>query len=165
MYRRPVRDLTIRHIGKEANEIEELAAGLLAADDVTSAYDHRRRGVYAPQLIRPALQAFPEGVIVQATGVSRGTITRLRRGSAPDRASLRPLLVGIARLCRDVLDDAASDAEPTDLAVLAAWRGRGVEARQCPPCGQSRPPGRTYCDLACKQAAYRRRQRGRTLAQ
>jgi hypothetical protein len=61
--RRPIRDLVIRHIGKEANEIEQLAAGLLAADDVTTAYDHRRRGVCA-QLIRPALQAFPEGVIV-----------------------------------------------------------------------------------------------------
>jgi hypothetical protein len=124
----------------------------------------RRRGVCA-QLIRPALQAFPEGVIVQATGVSRGTITRLRRGSAPDPASLRPLLVGIARLCRDVLDGAASDAEPTDLAVLAAWRDRVVEAHQCLGCGQSPPPGRTYCDSACKQAAYRRRQRGRRLAQ
>ena len=83
LHRRPVRDLTIRHIGKEANQLQDLAAGLHSADDVTATYDHQRRGVY-PQLVLPALRAFPEHMVVEATGVSRRTITRLRSGNPPD---------------------------------------------------------------------------------
>jgi hypothetical protein len=42
LQRRPVRDLGIRHIGKEANEIDELIAGLMAADTVTAEYRQPR---------------------------------------------------------------------------------------------------------------------------
>ena len=37
LHRRPVRDLTIRHIGKEANELEDLTAGLRSGEQVTAA--------------------------------------------------------------------------------------------------------------------------------
>jgi hypothetical protein len=53
--RRSVRDITIRHIGKEANEIEDLAAGVVASDDVTQTLAQASRAIY-PQLILPALR-------------------------------------------------------------------------------------------------------------
>ena len=131
--RRPVRDLTIRHIGKEANHLEDLAAGLQSADQVTAAYDHRGRGIY-PQLVQPALQAFPEHMVVKATGVSRRTITRLRSGAAPDPATLRSLVVGVARLCRQAL--AGADQRPPERP--------GRARRLARPHGRSAPVPRVW---------------------
>lgn len=53
LHRRPVRDMTIRHIGKEANHLEDLAAGLQSADQVTATYHHPTRG---GKLRRPETQ-------------------------------------------------------------------------------------------------------------
>jgi hypothetical protein len=135
LHRRPVRDLTIRHIGKEANELEDLTAGLRSGEEVTAAYDHHRRGVY-PQLVLHALRAFPEPVVADACGLPMRTIKGLGGGRSPKTATLRSLVSGLAKLCRAALGDAQLDGVAA-LAALVTWRDRPTEKPTCPNCGRS----------------------------
>jgi hypothetical protein len=160
LHRRPVRDLTIRHIGKEANELEDLTAGLRSGEEVTTTYDHRHRGVY-PQLVLHALRSFPKPLVADACGLPMRTIKGLRGGRSPRAATLRSLVSGLAQLCRGGLEDAQLEHVGA-LPALAMWRDRPTEEPKCPSCSATPPPGRTYCKAACRQAAYRRR-RGRRL--
>jgi len=152
LQRRPVRGLTIRHIGKEANEIEQVAAGLVAANEVTASYTHRLRDLYF-RLIVPPLHAVPEATLAQATGIPRRTINGLRSGRRPDNRTLRPLVPALAKLS---VGDPDIDYG-NDLSVLAAWRDRPRSPAICPGCGNPPPDGRTYCQPSCRQVAYRRR--------
>jgi hypothetical protein len=151
--RRSVRGLTIRHIGKEANEIEDLAAGIASAIDVTTAYAHPFREVYS-QLILPALLGFKEAVVAQVAAIPRRTINGLRSGRRPDRETLRQLVPALAKLCSET---APATEDRGHLAALAAWRDREPVLRICPACGSTPPAGRIYCRPACRQAGYRRR--------
>ncbi len=98
LQRRLVRDLTIRHIGKETNEIEEVGAGLVAAGDATTTYTHPSRDVYS-RVILPALLDFPEAEVAHAAGIPRRTINGLRGGRRPDHATLSRLVPVLADLC------------------------------------------------------------------
>jgi hypothetical protein len=151
--RRSVRDLTILHIGKEANEIEDVSAGIASATDVTTAYTDPLRNVYS-QLILPALLSFPEAAVARAAAIPRRTINGLRSGRRPDRGTLRQLVPALAKLC----GEPAPDIDERDhLAALAAWRDRQPNLRICPACGDTPPAGRVCCRAACRQAAYRSR--------
>ena len=155
--RRPVRDLTIRHIGKEANQLEDLAAGLQTADQVTATYDRRGRGIY-PQLVLPALRVSPDAAIVKACGLPRRTVNGLRRGHIPTPSTLTQLITGIARLCAQDIGD---EPDENDLDTLARWRDQNrSKLGRCLNCEREiNPSRRRYCSPACRQAAYRRRKR------
>ena len=153
--RRPVRDLTIRHIGKEANEVEDLVAGLAAADDVTQTLLHKGRGIY-PQLILPALNVVPETRLAEISGVPRRTIDGLRAGRRPTRRVARLVGDALEQLSRESV---VADPAPPAMAALAAWRDTGY-AVACLQCSQPIVPGRRrYCSNRCRQAAYRHGQR------
>ena len=154
--RRSVRDLTIRHIGKEANQIEQVTADLVAADQVTATYTHPQRDVHS-RLILPALHAFPEAAVAQAAGIPRRTINGLRGGRQPGRATPRRLVPALAQLCVEI----NPEIDGADyLGLLAASRDRQSTSRVCRACGDTPPDGRVYCRSACRQAAYRRRLTG-----
>ena len=149
--RRPVRDLTIRHIGKEANEVEDLVAGLAAADDVTQTLVHKGRGIY-PQLILPALNVVPETRLAEISGVPRRTIDGLRAGRRPTRRVARLVGDALEQLSRESV---VADPAPPAMAALAAWRDTGY-AVACLQCSQPIVPARRrYCSNRCRQAAYR----------
>ena len=77
-------------------------------------------------------------MVVEATGVSRRTITRLRSGSTPDTATLGSVVVGIARLCRQAFDSAGSDADLSDLAARCSAQTPGSQSPLCSPLGGKR---------------------------
>ena len=70
-----------------AIRLEQLAAGLVAADEITTTYAHPTRDVYS-KLILPTLRAFQEPMVAEAAGVPRRTINGLRAGCRPDGRTL-----------------------------------------------------------------------------
>jgi hypothetical protein len=86
--RRPIDIAGVLHIGKEANELELVQAGLIGTgDEVTLRYE---RDPW--ELIQPAIAGLPVDIIVKATGYSRSMAYRLRRGERrPSRDSLAKL--------------------------------------------------------------------------
>lgn len=153
--RRPIRDITVRHIGKEANEIEDLVAGLIAAGSVTATFAHPGRGVY-PQLLLPVLRVVPEVRLSELSGVPRTTIDGLKAGRRPTGGVARR----IGQALRAVFNETIRvDSDPAGVATMAAWRDSGYVVA-CLRCGGPiSPGGRRYCSNSCRQAAYRLRRR------
>ena len=146
--RRSVHDISIRHIGKEANEIEEVAAGLISRDQATLAYRHRDpRDIPAAGV--PFVRDIPVAQLVKR-GVARRTVDGIRRGRPASTETMHAVRQAVVELLR--LDDA-----PSSWALaLAVHRDR--PNKSCRLCGSpvSRS-NRVYCSRACRQWEYRRR--------
>jgi hypothetical protein len=153
LQRRPVRDLAIRHIGKEANEIEEVIAGIASASATTVAYEHRLRTVYG-RLVAPALLAASATRLTEATGLPRGTINGLRRGRQASAATVSKLLQGLAPLAPG---DPGQRAFRSGFEHLGWLRDAGPTVRECQVCGRAVGSRQLYCSSACRQRAYRLR--------
>jgi hypothetical protein len=154
LQRRPVRELIIRCIGKETNQLEVRKAGLSGTEPVIQTYDHPGRRVYAT-LIRPALRAVPSTVLVEAAGLPQPTVAGLRAGRRPEPATLLKVIAGLAKLAPGAAD--TPDDLDRLLSRLARWRDHTCETR-CAQCSATLTTLRAqYCSPACRQAAYRRR--------
>jgi hypothetical protein len=153
--RRPVRDLTLRHIGKEARQLEDLVAGLRSWDDVTEAYIYAGRGAYR-QLVFPILLAFPQRVVAQATGLPIGTVNGLRSGREPSIIAHRLLVSGLVAPC--LAQMSSLEQRPSDpYSTYARFRDQRLGYRRCPTCSAVVTGRRRYCGSACRQAAHRNR--------
>jgi len=174
LFRRPTAVYATRLIGKEANRIEEMEAGLLAADP-TQIYaepptEQLVRAVLAP-LTTEQILSLLQSRTPHAQTPSVRTVQRMRAGSTPG-----PVLSALAALlAADALDelDNAEHGQPTQphraaLAqerpgdVLAAWSVR------CPPvtaarrpcgcgCGQPVTGRQLYASGACQRRSHRKR--------
>lgn len=155
--RRPVCDLNVRHIGKEANDLEIVAAGFQSASTVTAAYEHTARTTYA-RLVLPALRKLPVQAVAEASGLPARTIVGLRAGRRVSRRSMDSLIQGLRLLLSDEgvvgqhVPHKTGDL-PEQLATL-----RDLMEPACAECGGPLSTSRRdYCSSRCRQAAYRGR--------
>jgi hypothetical protein len=81
----------IEHIGKEANLLDQIAAGITTTDDETTIYKDPAHDDWN-QVFLPLLRQRNVREVAAAVGVDPSTITRLRKGSHP-RPALRMALV------------------------------------------------------------------------
>lgn len=84
-----------RHIGKEANNIDNVQAGLHASQgEILTEYDDPHEDTIH-QLVMPVLSAHPGQALARLVGCDRRTINRIRNGQTP-RPELRASLTAIA---------------------------------------------------------------------
>jgi hypothetical protein len=153
-----VRDVVIRHIGKEANELIEVSAGLVSSNMVTAEYDHPPRSAYHRRVL-PAIQVLPLGALAEASGLSAATIAKLRSGSrVPSKATSLRLLAALNRL---LISDDAWATPNTDAPLLEALAASKKMKRPiCVVCDALLTSRRAvYCSNRCRQSAYRGRRR------
>jgi hypothetical protein len=81
--RRPVRALSIAHVGKEANLLEEVAAGVIAGEsDVLVEYRGLRDDEWE-RVVLPVLREMNVRKTAVEAGISPSTLTRIRAGTRP----------------------------------------------------------------------------------
>jgi len=90
--RRPIRALSITHIGKETSLLDEIQAGLIGdEEDVLTEYIDLNRDPFARYII-PILHEIPAAQIACDTGLNLTTVKRIRsrrvQPSPPSRALL-----------------------------------------------------------------------------
>ena len=104
--RRPVFVTTLTYIGKEANSLDEVDAGLHHnIDDVLTQHDDPDKDFWTETVI-PVMETFSLNEIAAASDVDRSTVSRTRNAKTrphPDNES--KLLNGLARLCTERLKD------------------------------------------------------------
>jgi hypothetical protein len=95
LQRRPVVACTITHMGKEANNLDEIEAQLIhdPADVITEYHD--RRDPWHTLVLR-VLREIPTREIEKATGLNRGTIKRHKSGNTRPHRSTRAKLTRVA---------------------------------------------------------------------
>jgi hypothetical protein len=150
------------NIGKEANRIEDVEAGLLRADEVLNRYAPRDSRDAVFERVRPIVCAFSPARVAHETGISARTIERVRAGGAPTRAHRSQLLTwGVGRAA-DVLRANQRGAPSDPNARLKAWeqlpaRAKARTERLCDACtGPLTSRQRRYCSEVCRSRARRR---------
>lgn len=94
--RRPVEVLTVTYVGKEANRIDDLAAGLVhALDEVQVAY-HKDPRTTDGKTLRRFLRHIPVTHLAALSGMSLRTIRAFRAGSTTLRRATREALEAAA---------------------------------------------------------------------
>jgi hypothetical protein len=121
LQRRPVVACTITHIGKEANNLDEIEAQVVHdLDQVTTEY----RDSSGPwrTLVLPVLREIPTHEIETATGLNRSTIKRHRSGvTTPHRATHSKLTRVAANFAKRELELAGFKPPTGDLTALCAY--------------------------------------------
>jgi hypothetical protein len=135
LQRRPVVACTITHIGKEANNLDEIEAQLIHdPDDAISDYPDDRRAPWK-SLVLPVLRQIPTHEIEKATGLNRSTIKRHKSGQTKPHIATRAKLTRVAaNFARRELEQSGFRPPPGDLAALCAY---GSTLR--PRCGERVP--------------------------
>ncbi|MGI8558533.1 MAG: hypothetical protein ACR2ND_09525 [Solirubrobacteraceae bacterium] len=159
--RRPVRALTITHIGKEANRLEDQEAGLVHdLNDVLTEYRDPKHDPFET-LVRPVLREIRVCEVAAAAGVSERTIKAAGAGTRPRAAASAALIAVAADYSRSQLLAAGSEPPPNDLAALAAYLDDAAPA----VCQGCREPltGRQqrWCSEVCRKQRERIRRGGK----
>jgi len=81
--RRPVRALSITHVGKEANLIEEVAAGVVSGEEDVLVEYRKASDDEWDRTILPVLREMNVRETAAAAGISPSTLTRIRAGAQP----------------------------------------------------------------------------------
>jgi hypothetical protein len=164
---RPVAATAITYIGKEANRLEETAAGLIHdRGEILNTYNDPNLDPW-DALVVPVLRDFTTAEIAANAQLDRRSVQRLLRGQTRPRRSHRNSLTGIAaEFAAGALKTRGLEPPRTPLAVLQAYRDAASQRRRlCPVCGTplSHAGRAIYCSSACKKRAYRKRRGGRAL--
>lgn len=88
-------------IGKEANRIDEVEAGVLSADEATNVYDDGTE-THLRQIVLPALDHLSDHQIARQVGSDHRNVGRIRREGQQPRLHLYLRLVELARDCRSL---------------------------------------------------------------
>ncbi|HEX2809223.1 MAG TPA: hypothetical protein VHN80_23915, partial [Kineosporiaceae bacterium] len=124
--RRPVRVLDVRYIGKEANRLDDVQAGLVGQlGEVLNEYDDPNDS-WVHRLVLPVLAGYSGRQLATLLGTDRRTIDRIRAGQKP-RPGLRDALLHLA--VQQATDDlCANGTLPRDEArrmtpatILTCW--------------------------------------------
>jgi hypothetical protein len=100
--RRPVCGLSVTHIGKEANRLDDQEAGLVHDLDEVQAEYHLAAGTAGGETFLPLMRQIPATRLAALSGVSLRTIRRARTGRAtPRRATREALEAAVARYVND----------------------------------------------------------------
>lgn len=117
--RRAVVASSIRHIGKEANHLEEVESGLIGdIGEVLNDYPDPRRDPLRT-LVLPVLVDLSDREVGRRIGVDHKTIAGIRRGANPHR-STKEKLVGLAW---EVANNQLANPSPQVLALLVEGKG------------------------------------------
>ncbi len=164
--RRTLHAHTVHHIGKEANDLEKVRAGLVARlDDVQTDYtpDHPTwTALVLPVLATATATSIARALTAAGTPVSNSNIPHLLKGRTTPRPALREALTRHAV----TLATAHTHTTPTPgehgwQAVLAHWADHYQPPAPDPcPCGCTTPlrPRQRYASPTCRQR-HRTRQR------
>jgi hypothetical protein len=124
--RRPVRVLDVRYIGKEANRLDDVQAGLVGQlGEVLNEYDDPNDS-WVHRLVLPVLAGYSGRQLATLLGTDRRTIDRIRAGQMP-RPGLRDALLHLA--VQQATDDVCANGTlPRDEArrmtpatILTCW--------------------------------------------
>lgn len=120
--RRPVRALSITHIGKETNLLDELQAGLIGSEgDMLVEYVDPRRDSW-DNLVLPILRELPRGKTAAAAGISRDTLTDLVEGRTRPHVRTRKRLTKVAVAdARNWLEENGHQPLRDDVACLTTY--------------------------------------------
>jgi hypothetical protein len=119
----------IRHVGKEANQLDERQAGLAHDPEETlNEYGAPQRDDFRT-LVVPVLRELPVTDVAKATGLSERTIKRVRAGGVTPHAANRAKLTAHAvHHARRELCAAALSPPRDDHAAVAQFLSRGRTA-------------------------------------
>jgi hypothetical protein len=96
LQRRPVTVLSITHVGKESNRLEEVQAGLVHdPEEVYTEYTDPEHDPWKT-LVVPVLKQMPRSLLMEQTGLDRSTITRLRNSDRRPHPEHRETLIKVA---------------------------------------------------------------------
>jgi hypothetical protein len=158
--RRHVAATEIAYIGKEANRLQDVAAGLVHDPaEILNTYNDPLLDPWRT-LVTPTLKQFDTGQVAQLANVNRTTIQRYLKGTQYPRRGHRQTLTAIAvQLAAVELSRLGVEAPRAALATLALFQDIDpAEARRCPVCGTPIDrPRAIYCGETCKKRAYRDR--------
>jgi hypothetical protein len=124
--RRPVRAVDVRYIGKEANRLDDVQAGLVGQlGEVLNEYDDPNDS-WVHRLVLPVLAGYSGRQLATLLGTDRRTIDRIRAGQMP-RPKLGDALLSLA--VQQATDDlCANGTLPRDEArrmtpatILTCW--------------------------------------------
>jgi hypothetical protein len=160
LHRRPVQALSITHIGKETNLLDEVQAGLISDEEqVLTEYVDQQLEVFAT-IVLPVLCEMPIAVAARASHLNPRTIKRIRaQAIEPSSESRRRLLRAAATFARGQREglEPQRGRDRDDLTACAKYLAERP-ARACPVCGMLVAQTRaTYCSRRCRDRAYRSR--------
>jgi hypothetical protein len=155
--RRPVAALSITHVGKESNLLEEVQAGLVHdEDEVLTVYRDEGRDPW-PALVHPLLVELPVRHVADSSGLSANVVEKLRGGhSKRNRPRVTPV---VADHAREQLRAWGMTPPRGDLAACAAYRQelsrRGL-GKACAGCRRSLTDRqRRWCSDRCRKRSSR----------
>jgi hypothetical protein len=164
--RRPVGVLAVVGIGKEANRLEDVEAGLVHDwGEVHSVYRCPNRQPWRA-VVLPVLRLVPAARIARASGLTMRAVKASRNGYTLPHAQHRDTLTrAAAQLAREALRHSKFpipvDGAAACVAFLRANTGAAPTDRSCAVCGQSLGTTNSrarFCSPTCrKRAAWRRR--------
>ncbi len=117
-----------RLIGKEANKLDEVQAGLISSlSDVVTEYGRDDDGAVLHNLVLPVLSQLSGRELAKHTGTHRRTIDRIRAGQQPrPQLANRLLQLATTRARHDLAvllpESVTALTMASPLVVLAAWR-------------------------------------------
>jgi hypothetical protein len=167
--RRPVQALSIAHIGKEANLLEEIQAGLIGAEEeVLAEYEDSARDTWV-RLVLPVLRELPVREVAETTGLGERTVKELRSGRARPRSATRERLRRLAVAhARGFLTSWGIRPPRSDDACLARYLAeratRPLEVSCCEGCGDALEGRQQRWCAHCRERPRLRRRSGSSSA-
>lgn len=129
LQRRRVHPATLKYIGKESNQLEQVEAGLITADeDVYTEYTDPARDEWAT-VILPAIRKMPLKTLVEITGMSRRAVMDWRAGRSRPHASSRAILCLITQKVADRDAEENARERPIGSAYSATVSRGGITAQ------------------------------------
>ncbi|WP_445185555.1 helix-turn-helix domain-containing protein [Pseudonocardia sp. Cha107L01] len=168
LQRRDVHLAVLHHIGKEANRLDDITAGIIGSQDQILT-DYTNATDTITSLILPPLSAYTIGELAEHTGLSKSQIKKIRTGkTAPRPQPLRALTelavdTVLADLNQRGVDNPYQNIWRTNLyddfeSVLGYWRDHRNHRQRTCLCGCGVPIGRRrkYASEACRKRHARR---------
>jgi hypothetical protein len=161
LQRRHVHVADIALIGKEANALDDVEAGVIADwDEVRNIYrDPAHDGWRSAAAI---LSAIPRGEAAMRTGLSESAISRVRQGRQQPRWRTQAALVrAAAELARHQVPDSLPPSDRAACEAYKRWLSSPPLSRKCLSCGRLVLNSRArFCTAACRLRRHRtKRQR------
>ena len=122
LQRRAVQESYVAHVGKEANKLEEVEAGL--EHDPEIIYTEYRDPARDPwrSIVLPVLKQIPANQLAEATGLAVSTVKAARNGhTAPQGGNRQALVHAAVTFARERLRALDIPAPAEDLACCAAY--------------------------------------------
>ncbi|HEV2087714.1 MAG TPA: hypothetical protein VGR21_05330 [Cryptosporangiaceae bacterium] len=122
LHRRVVQETYIAHVGKEANKLEEVDAGL--EQDPEAVYTEYLRPGQGPwqSTVLPVLKQISATQLAEATGLAVSTVKAARNGHTDPHGQNRQALVhAAAAFARERLREAGIEPPVDNLAACAAY--------------------------------------------